>query len=189
MTPRPLAAFLVLSLLAPVDAWDHRVESAIQTLRRPALEWAMHALTDACNPTTASATLLAIAAFGGPAGAATARFALAVLVPTNLAVEGLKRATFRARPDGEHKRSNAAFPSSHAANAFAFAVVFARRWRRFAPGFYVAAALVAWSRLYLNRHFPTDVLVGALIGFGFAWLLARVWDARARAALPTASGT
>ena len=34
-------------------------------------------------------------------------------------------------------------------------------------------ALVASSRLYLNRHFLSDVVVGAMIGFAWAWALAR----------------
>ena len=79
----------------------------------------------------------------------------------------------RPRPDGERKRSNSSFPSSHAANAVALAWMLARRWPRLAIPFGVAAALVIFSRIYLNRHFPSDLLVGAGIGLGFAWLLTR----------------
>jgi membrane-associated phospholipid phosphatase len=47
--------------------------------------------------------------------------------------------------------------------------VFSRRWKRLAPAFFAYAARVAWSRIYLNRHFLSDVVVGAMIGFGWAY--------------------
>ena len=87
--------------------------------------------------------------------------------------------TFRARPDGEHKRSNAAFPSSHAANAFAVATVIARRWRRATLPAFALAALVGWSRLYLNRHWLSDVVGGAALGIALTLLALAWWSARA----------
>ena len=73
------------------------------------------------------------------------------------------------------KRSNAAFPSSHSANAFAVAFVIARRWRRAAVPAFAFAALVAWSRMYLDRHWLSDVVVGAALALGLAWLTSRAW--------------
>ena len=106
--------------------------------------------------------------------------ALLALAPTNLVVETLKRTVNRTRPDGEHKRSNASFPSSHSANAFALAWVLARRWKRLAPLFWISASTVAISRLYLNRHYLSDVVVGALIGILSAWLVMRWMKGRRR---------
>ncbi len=56
-----------------------------------------------------------------------------------------------------------AYPSSHAANAFAAARVL----HELAPPkalWWVLAALIAYSRIYLGVHFPTDVVGGALLG-------------------------
>lgn len=56
------------------------------------------------------------------------------------------------------------FPSGHAAVSFACASVlwiYRSRWRF--PGA-VLAFIIAFSRLYLYVHFPTDVLAGAMIG-------------------------
>ena len=83
-----------------------------------------------------------------------------------------------ARPDGEHKRSNAAFPSSHTANAFAVATVVARRWRKAAVPAFLLAAAVGWSRVYLNRHWASDALAGALLAIGLALLVSRWWQSR-----------
>lgn len=178
---RHLLLVVSLSLLTPVSALDQRLQDDVQAARRPALEAPMRFFSRACNGTTLCAGLLAVAIFDPVLGVETAKTALLVLAPTNLIVEGLKRATDRTRPDGEHKPSNAAFPSSHAANIFALAVVMGRRWRRALPLFLVFAVLVAVSRVYLNRHWTSDVVVGALIGAGTAWGVAR-WRERRRAA-------
>ena len=56
------------------------------------------------------------------------------------------------------------FPSGHAAVSFACASVlwiYRSRWRFPAA---VLAFIIAFSRLYLYVHFPTDVLAGAMIG-------------------------
>ena len=68
------------------------------------------------------------------------------------------------------------FPSTHASVAFAFAgavTFFTRRWRSALPALAVAA-LVAWSRVYLGLHFPSDVLAGAVIGLCCGWLVTRL---------------
>src|SRR5436309_5796961 len=141
---------LGLSLLGPAQAFDWKVQRAVRALTPSPLDRPMHIASDIGRPERVFAVLLAIAAFGGPAGAATARLAVVALIPTNLVVEVLKHTTHRIRPDGESNPSNASFPSSHAANAFALAAVFSRRWKRGAIFFYLFAAVVAFSRMYLN---------------------------------------
>jgi len=63
------------------------------------------------------------------------------------------------------------FPSGHTATAFAFfgVIGFAYR-RRWAWSFLVVASVIAWSRLYINAHFFSDVLVGVVVGLFFALL-------------------
>lgn len=57
-----------------------------------------------------------------------------------------------------------AFPSGHAASAFAAATVIAWASRRLAVPAYLLAALVAWSRVYVGVHWPLDVIGGAALG-------------------------
>lgn len=68
------------------------------------------------------------------------------------------------------------FPSKHASVVFGFATAVALtagRWY-WALLALAAAALVAWSRVYLGLHFPSDVLAGALAGVTSAWLTCRL---------------
>jgi membrane-associated phospholipid phosphatase len=189
---RWLCVAMWLSLLAPLGTFDQRLQEMIQTSRRPALEPPMRFLSRACNGTTLCAGLLAVALFDPLYGIETAKTALLVLAPTNAVVEGIKRVTDRTRPDGEQKPSNASFPSSHAANIFALAIVLGRRWRRALPLFLLVALAVGYSRVYLDRHWVSDVVVGAAIGAGTAWWVARWREGRLRrraaAGAPAAMG-
>lgn len=166
-----LVWMLVFRVFTTVDALDHWIQARVQEGRQPWLEPVMRTATGVGRAPIV-AGILVLAAVGGPTAGA-ARTVLVGLIPTNLAVEGLKRLTQRARPDGRTQRKNASFPSSHAANAFAIACAlthFRHRWRL--PAFAVAA-LIAWSRVYLNRHYVSDIVVGAAIGAGFG-----IWAAR-----------
>lgn len=64
------------------------------------------------------------------------------------------------------------FPSGHTSEAFATATSLSiafPKWYVIAPSFIWASA-VGYSRMHLGVHYPSDVLVGALIGSGSAWL-------------------
>jgi len=156
---------------------DFAVRDSVQAHRVHALDPVMQGATDIGKAETVLGLLLAIAVLD-PEGVVVGRVALVSLAATNLVVEGLKYATGRVRPDGTGKRSNASFPSSHAANAFALAVVLARRWRRVAIGCWVFAAVVAISRVWLNRHFLSDITCGALIGAACSLAAARLFQWR-----------
>jgi undecaprenyl-diphosphatase len=63
------------------------------------------------------------------------------------------------------------FPSGHTATSFAGATALSLLYPRGAPAFYVLAAAIAYSRLYVGVHFPLDVLGGVVIGVATALLL------------------
>jgi undecaprenyl-diphosphatase len=182
----PLARLAIaIALLGPIVQLDHTVQSAVQTARTPELEKPMRTASSTRQGAVVCGGLLIVAIATGPAGPATARAVLAALVPVNLVVEGLKLSVNRPRPDGERHRVNSSFPSSHAANAATIALVLGLRWPRLAPAFWLLASLVAYSRMYLNRHFLSDVLVGMALGVGLSlltvrWLRERGWTWHAR---------
>lgn len=64
------------------------------------------------------------------------------------------------------------FPSGHTSLAFNTATTLSlefKKWYVTVPAFGWAAG-VAYSRLYLGEHYPTDVIAGAVVGAGSAWL-------------------
>jgi len=80
-------------------------------------------------------------------------------------------------PDRERGRS---FPSAHAANSTALALLAALLWPRLRTGIWALPLLVGWSRVYLGKHYPTDVLGGWLLGLTVGWLFWLLWRAAAR---------
>ena len=56
------------------------------------------------------------------------------------------------------------FPSGHSQASFAAALSIFLNHRKLGIAALVLAALIAFSRLYLYVHFPTDVLAGIVIG-------------------------
>ncbi|MFY7965799.1 MAG: phosphatase PAP2 family protein [Chitinophagaceae bacterium] len=67
---------------------------------------------------------------------------------------------------------DASFPSGHTSTAFALATSMSiqyKKWYVVVPAFAWAGS-VGYSRMYLGEHYPTDVLAGAAIGIGSAYL-------------------
>ena len=91
-----------------------------------------------------------------------------------------KTLTARARPSVEHLQAvtGSSFPSGHATQASAFwlSLVLALRatrvtsFARRVAGVFAATLVlgVAWSRVYLGVHYPSDVVAGVILGSGWA---------------------
>lgn len=169
-----LAGVAVAAMLAsPLGEIDRAVRDRVQSARAPAFEAPMNTITRGSRVVLFAAAGVGLVA--GPSGRAAVLEGVIALIPVNLAVEGLKWSVGRTRPDGDSNRRNSSFPSSHSANAWAAATVLARRWRRGWPAYVALAALVSFSRMYLDRHWLSDVAGGALLGSALAWMAITAW--------------
>lgn len=82
---------------------------------------------------------------------------------TFLVTHGLKHTVRRERPDGS---DNLSFPSGHTAAAFLGAAFIHQRYGiEYGVPAYLAASFVGYSRVEAEKHYVTDVLAGATIGF------------------------
>ena len=98
--------------------------------------------------------------------------ALAMLLTLVLGNKFIKNVVARPRPcavDSSVKLlipfpSEYSFPSGHTSNGFAAAVSIFLFYRK--PGIValIAAGIIAFSRMYLFVHYPTDILGGILLG-------------------------
>lgn len=90
---------------------------------------------------------------------------------------GLKYTINRSRPEitfafPTHKPNDPSFPSGHTSYSFSIATSLAvqyKKWYISVPA-YAWAGAIGFSRLKTGVHYPTDVLGGAIIGVGSAYL-------------------
>ncbi|MFH1249287.1 MAG: phosphatase PAP2 family protein [archaeon] len=71
---------------------------------------------------------------------------------------------------------NSSFPSLHAASAFSALPVLDKEFRYFKFVWIFFAVLVAISRVYFALHYPSDVIIGALIGYSSGNLSIRLTE-------------
>mgnify|MGYP002396352659 CR=1 FL=1 len=58
------------------------------------------------------------------------------------------------------------FPSAHTVFAFMMATLLSFCFPRYRIIFFTVAAFIGWTRIYLGLHYPTDVIAGAILGYG-----------------------
>ena len=105
---------------------------------------------------------------------------------TTLVATGLKHAINRPRPFETYPDiqklsagGSSSFPSGHTSDAFSTATSLSLafpKWYVIAPS-YVYASAVGYSRMHLGVHYPSDVLAGAIVGAGSAFICykAQTW--------------
>lgn len=61
------------------------------------------------------------------------------------------------------------FPSGHAVMSFAGYYILSRVDPKNRFMYLLLAIIISFSRVYLGKHFPSDVIAGAIIGLGIGW--------------------
>jgi undecaprenyl-diphosphatase len=156
-------------ILAGLDRWEaDLVERAVPAGPAPA------ALVRVSRAANGSRLWLAVAA-AMALRPELRRSAVEAVVAVGLAAGGtqvLNRLVGRARPPATSPARRAlpaqpgspSFPSSHTAVAAAFTTAVARARPRLATAFTPLAVTLAYGRVRLRLHWPTDVLGGAVLG-------------------------
>lgn len=98
--------------------------------------------------------------------------ALSLIITTILGDGIIKNIIQRARPFMSDvnlvlliaKPKTFSFPSGHTASSFAAAAALSAYIKPYGKLFFALAALIAFSRLYLYVHYPSDVIAGIIVG-------------------------
>jgi len=178
-----LTGLLILALFA-ADGWalltheGRAVDVATyhvihDTYRAPWLDKGMQAATTLGETKTGVYALAFFAFFGTIPAQVTAKLAAVSLIGSGGITAATKWIVNRERPEGPQSHSNSSFPSSHAVGAAAVAVLVSKRHGRLGPLAWLVALWIGVSRVYLGRHYPTDVLSGFLLGAIVSWIVLR----------------
>jgi hypothetical protein len=91
-------------------------------------------------------------------------YTLAQAYATNVILtHSLKFSTHRMRPDGSASTS---FPSGHSSDAFTMATVVSNYYgKKWGIPLYALGGLIALSRIEQGRHWPSDAVAGAALGY------------------------
>ena len=106
---------------------------------------------------------LLLMAYGGDENRETGRLMTSTFISTGVIVWGMKEIIGRKRPLDDVV-GNPAFPSGHTAYAFAGATLLGARYPKLRIPLYIGAGLVGVTRIYLGRHYASDVIAGAAVG-------------------------
>ena len=65
------------------------------------------------------------------------------------------------------------FPSGHATTSFCLATAIAMRYPKLRYPIFIVAIIIALSRPYVGVHYPSDILVGAILGIFIGYIVTK----------------
>ncbi len=151
----------VITIFAPDSIIGYRICNG---LRSDFSDFVFTTLTNSGSKYTLSAALLLYGSLGGKESFSDLKALTTAAIASSSLVFALKLLTNRERPSGPCCRTNSSFPSGHASGVFLIATYFSSRYKKLTIPLYIWAAGVGISRIYLRKHWPTDVIAGAIIG-------------------------
>ncbi|MEV0703213.1 phosphatase PAP2 family protein [Saccharopolyspora sp. NPDC050389] len=167
---------------------DHKFVRWSATLPRTAADPALKTLTTLADHSKLwFAVAATLAAKKGPTRRAALRGVAAIAASSAVTNVLAKPLLPRRRPATDllprHRRVAAppdspSFPSGHAASAAAFTTAVCMESPAVGAVIAPVAAAVAYSRVHIGVHWPTDVVVGAAIGVGVGLATRRWWPVR-----------
>ena len=123
----------------------------------------MDGITEAGHYRSVMGLSILLMAYGDEDHRNTGKLLSSAYISAGVMTYGLKHLIRRKRPLDD-ALGNPSLPSGHATMAFSAATILGYRYPKLRIPLYVGAGLVGFSRIYLGRHYTSDVLAGAAIG-------------------------
>ena len=114
-------------------------------------------------------------AYGNDSHRETGKLLFSAYMGAGIITYGMKKLVGRKRPLDE-TLGNPSLPSGHASIVFSVATILGYKYPKLRIPLYIGAGLVSFSRIYLGRHYTSDVVTGAAIGTTMGVM---VWHNRA----------
>ena len=173
---------LLLSVTTYSQNLDIRILRQINLHRNEHLDATFTTITNSVSPVSIAAPLLVFGTgliekdktIQQKGLVMCASFLTATIISTSLKHAINRTRPFVTYPDIQKVTSGGSpsFPSGHTSDAFSTATSLSLafpKWYVIAPS-YIYASAVGYSRMHLGVHYPSDVLAGAIVGAGSAFL-------------------
>ena len=157
------------AVIGRLIAWEDAVMRRLLWLQRPPWGWLIAAGAHLGDSVVWVAVALIVLIWGTPALRRLTWWASLAVVLGQLIAAGIKYSVRRSRPCERRgfyivSYDYYSFPSGHSVRVAAISVIVAHAYPELSPVCYALALLVAVCRVLSGVHYPTDVVVGLLIG-------------------------
>lgn len=176
--------FVVLHIPLFAENLDHYISRRVrEDLSSPCMDKVMTGFTGLGSKEVSLTLFVGLYTLGNDRLQESTKLSTFSVAGATLTCAILKYFVNRERPTGTTNRYNSSFPSGHATGAFAFSYVMSKRHPKASIPLYLTASTVAFSRVYLGRHYVSDVIAGSLLGIAAGWIVMKNEDTLLKARL------
>ncbi|MEO0131150.1 MAG: phosphatase PAP2 family protein [candidate division WOR-3 bacterium] len=148
---------------------DNTITEQMDKLSSKSLDAIMKPLEDLTSFPIYTTVFYTLSLLGKEKEEKAVKLAVVALSGSSFLTWGIKGIVNRERPNKElTTRFNSSFPSGHMTNYFSVAHIFAKEYPRYSIYLYSFGFILGFSRIYLKKHYFTDVVAGMIIGISIS---------------------
>ncbi len=172
---------MITFMFNKIQAWDEHAIQKISSLSNKFLDHIMVFFTRLGNSGIIWAIIATLLLIRKSNRIISLKIFFALVLSAIMGELIIKYTVGRARPSENiskddlliRKPKTYSFPSGHTSSSFSSALVISMAFPQpiIIGSVFILASIIAFSRIYLKVHYPTDVLAGIVLGFVIAFLV------------------